>query len=97
MKLIVIGSLLLSILASILFWGQTLGLNVFLFVLPVMCFVIFLLERYHKIKNRKGYWLILPILLLAITYMIYQNRFFSNYEFNRYLFIISCYANLAYE
>lgn len=77
MKLIVIGSLLLSILASILFWGQTLGLNVFLFVLPVMCFIIFLLERYHKIKNRKGYWLILPILLLAITYMIYQNRFFQ--------------------
>jgi hypothetical protein len=59
MKLVVIGSLLFSILASILFWGQALGLNVFLFVLPVMCFVIFLLERYHKIKNRKGYCFLL--------------------------------------
>ena len=77
MKLVVIGSLLFSILASILFWGQALGLNVFLFVLPVMCFVIFLLERYHKIKNRKGYCLLLNIVLLAITYMVYQNQFFQ--------------------
>lgn len=81
MKLVVIGSLVLSILASILFWGQTWGINIFLFVLPVMCFIIFLLEKYHKVKNRKGYWLVFPILLLAITYMIYQNQFFQMMNF----------------
>lgn len=77
MKIAVIASLLLSILATILFFGQKLGISVFIFVLPLICFTIYFLEKHRKTKNRKAYLLAVPILLLSATYAIYQNLFFQ--------------------
>ncbi len=77
MKVAVIASLLFSILATILFFGQKLGISVILFLLPFILFTIYLLERHRKVKNRKAYLLILPILLLGATYGIYQDILFQ--------------------
>lgn len=71
---------LLTILYSILFYGKTLGLSVILFVPLVLMFVIYVLKKYNKIQNKKGLLFIIPILLLSLTYFIYDNAFF--YESN---------------
>ena len=77
MKITVIASLLFSILATILFFGQNLGISVILFVIPYLAFTIYYIEKRKKAKNRKAYLLIAPIILLAATYFIYQNKFFQ--------------------
>lgn len=77
MKIAVIASLLLSILATTLFFGQNLGISVFLFVLPLLLFTMYFLEKHKKVKNKKGCILVVPILLLSSTYAIYQNMFFK--------------------
>lgn len=77
MKLLVIGSIILSILASILFYGQNLGVSVILFVTAILGMLIYILEKCKKIKNRKAYILVIPIFLLAATYFIYNQEFFK--------------------
>ena len=76
MKLAVIGSFLIAILHSILFYGQKLGISVFLFCLTFCFFIIYVLEKNNKIKNKKALILAIPILLISATYFIFNNSFF---------------------
>lgn len=76
MKLAVIGSFLIAILHSILFYGQKLGISVFLFCLAFCFFIICILEKNNKIKNKKALILVIPILLISATYFIFNNSFF---------------------
>lgn len=77
MKMIVIGSIAISILASILFYGQNLGISVILFVVALLSTLCYFLEKRGKIKNRKAYFLGIPIILLSSTYFIYNQPFFQ--------------------
>lgn len=76
MKTAVIGSFLIAILHSILFYGQKLGLSVFLFCIALGFFVLTILEKNNKIKNRKALILSVPIILISATYFIFNNSFF---------------------
>ena len=67
--------LLLSILNSILFYDKKLGLNVILFTIPLILFLINTLK--NKLKNKKGLLFIIPITLLSSSYFIYDNMFFK--------------------
>lgn len=77
MKLAVLYSLVLSILHSILFYGQKWGISIFLFVVTGMFFVIDLLNKNEKVKNKKALLLSIPIALLSATYFIFNNSFFN--------------------
>ena len=76
MKIAVIGSFLIAILHSILFYGQKLGISVFLFCIAFGFFILYLLEKNNKIKNKKALILCVPIILIAATYFIFNNAFF---------------------
>lgn len=76
MKITVIGSFLIAILHSILFYGQELGISVFLFCLALGIFILYILEKNNKIKNKKALILCVPIMLIAATYFIFNNSFF---------------------
>ena len=76
MKIAVIGSFLIAILHSILFYGQKLGISVILFCLALGFFLIYILDKNNKIKNQKALLLCLPILLISATYFIFNNSFF---------------------
>lgn len=76
MKIAVLGSFLIAILHSILFYGQKLGLSVFLFCLALGFFFIYILDKNKKIKNRKALLLSIPIILISATYFIFNNSFF---------------------
>ena len=77
MSSILIGALIFSIWSSILFFGKEIGLSMILFVAPFSCFLIYLLEKSNKEINKKAKLLLIPIILLSITYLIFNNRFFN--------------------
>ena len=67
--------LLLTILHSILFFNNSLGINVILFTIPLLIFLYYSLKINKKIKNKKGLLFMIPILILSSTYFYYNNIF----------------------
>ena len=67
---------LLSIFNSVLFYGNSLGINVILFIIPTLIFLIWVLKNNDKVENKKGLLFTIPITLLSCTYFIYDNEFF---------------------
>lgn len=68
--------LILSILNSVLFYSKALGINVVLFIIPLLIFIVLTLKKNKKIENKKGLLLTIPITFLSCTYFIYDNEFF---------------------
>ena len=77
MRKAVYGSLFLSILQSILFFGQDLGISVLLFSVPTVFLLIIMLKKQDKVKNKNALYLSIPILLLSSTYLFFNNEFFN--------------------
>ena len=75
MKKILIGTIILCILHSILLVNQSLGINVVLFTVPLLIFLILMMEQEKVIKNKLGLLFVIPIVLLSTTYFIYDNTF----------------------
>lgn len=76
MSSVLIGALFLAIWNSILFYGKDLGISVVLFMVPLLGFVIYELKVHDRIKNRFGLLFVAPILLLSLTYFIFDNQVF---------------------
>lgn len=77
MKKAIMGCLILSILHSILFYRQSLGISVLLFAIPSVFLLIRMLKKYDKVKNSKALYLAIPIILLSSTYLFFDNAFFN--------------------
>lgn len=77
MKKIFLGSLLISIWIVVLFWGKSIGLSMLFLIAPFIYFLISLLEKRNKIEYKEAKILIIPIVLLASTYFIFDNSFFN--------------------
>ena len=77
MKKILYSSLLLSILQSILFWHKEPGISVILFTIPTILVILYNLKEQKMIKNKKGILWSIPIILLSLTYFIFNNAFFQ--------------------
>lgn len=69
--------LIICIYNSILFFGKRLGLNVILFNIPLLLFMIYVFKRNKIIKNNKGLLFTIPIVLLSASYLVYDNIFFK--------------------
>lgn len=76
MKKAIIGSIILSVLHSILFYGQDLGVSVLLFAVVSVFLLMAFLKKHDRIKNANAFILSFPILLLSATYFIFNNSFF---------------------
>lgn len=74
---LVIYIFLICIYNSILFFGKKYGLNVILFNVPLLIFIAYILKKNKKINNKRGLLFMIPILLLSISYLIYDNMFFK--------------------
>ena len=73
-----LGALIFSILCVTLFFEKSIGLSMILFIGPFTYYLIYLLKKNKKIENTKAKILIIPILLLASTYFIFNNSFFND-------------------
>lgn len=78
MKIAIMISFLLSIWHSILFYQQKPGISVILFFVPLTLGLLHILRKNNKIKKKQGYWLIIPIIMLSITYAIWNQSFFQS-------------------
>ena len=74
---IFLGAILLSVWSVILFFGKHIGLSMLLFAIPITYYIVTLLEKTNKIKNKNSKFLIIPIIILASTYFIFNNSFFN--------------------
>lgn len=74
---LLIGAFLFSIWCVTLFFGKSIGLSMLLYVVPLTYYIIYILEKNKKIVNPKAKILIIPIVLLASTYFIFNNSFFN--------------------
>lgn len=77
MKLLLGGSLFFSVLHSWLLWDKQPGISVTLFCVSLLTYFIYFLNKNEKIKNKKGLILCVPIILLSLTYFIFNNSFFQ--------------------
>lgn len=77
MKKILYSSLLLSIIQSILFWHEAPGISVILFIIPTILVILYNFKEKDMIKNKKGILWSIPIVLLSLTYFIFNNVFFQ--------------------
>ena len=77
MNSIIIGSIILSILQSILFWDKKPGISVLIFVIATFAILIYTMYKNDSIKNKKALGFSVPIILLGATYFIYNNLFFK--------------------
>ena len=75
MSNLIIYILGLCIYNSILFYKNSLGINVVLFIGPLLGFLYYVLKENKKIVNKKGLLFMIPIMLLSIFYFIYDNTF----------------------
>lgn len=74
---IFLGALIFSILCVTLFFEKSIGVSMVLFIGPFTYYLIYLLKKNKKIENTKASILIIPILMLASTYFIFNNSFFN--------------------
>lgn len=73
MKKIILFTFLLCILNSIIIVNQQLGINVILFTIPLLLTIVYVLKEYKLIKNKKGLLFLIPIIVLSLTFFIYDN------------------------
>ena len=77
MQVALIVSLILSIIHSVLFYRQNVGISVVLFSISVIIGLYITLNKNGKIKNKKALILSIPIILLSSTYFIFNNQIFN--------------------
>ena len=73
--------LLISILYTILFFGKVKGLSMIIFTLIFLLFTYFYLKKINLIKNKKAFIYIIPIILLSLTYLIFDNSMFNFFNY----------------
>lgn len=72
----IIGSVVIAILQSILFYGNKIGISMLIFEIIFNGILLFIFAKKNKIKNKTGIILIFPILVLSSTYFIFTNKTF---------------------
>ncbi len=80
MKNFIIYILLMCIYHSVLLFGKHLGINVLLFVLPLLLLILFVLEKNKKINNRHGLLFFVPIATLSAGYLLYDRTIFNYFN-----------------
>lgn len=73
----IIWILILAIWNVILFYGHSLGVSVILFIAPLLTFIYMFLKNNKKINNKNGLLVMIPMILLSLTYLIFDNDTFS--------------------
>ena len=74
---IFLGAIIFAIWSVILFYGKAIGLSMLLFIVPITCFIIHILEKRNEDLNKNAKFFLVPITLLSSAYLIYSNLFFN--------------------
>ena len=77
----IIYVILLALWSVILFFGKSLGISVILFIIPLLTYLYYLFRKNKVINNKKGLLFMIPIVLLSLTYFIFDNETFAELNF----------------
>ncbi len=72
----IIGSLILAITHSILFYGKQIGISMIILEIIFNIVILYILHKKNKIQNRAGILLLIPIFILSSTFFIFANSMF---------------------
>ena len=78
---ILIFSLIFSIYYRFLFWTEKSGISILLYFIPFLAYIIYLLKRNNKLKNKKTIIWCVPIVLLSVYCVIFNNEYLLNLNF----------------
>lgn len=67
--------IILCILHSILFFGNSLGVNAIIFTIPLLIYLFYIFKINKLIKNKWGLLFFIPIVLLSLHYLFFNNVF----------------------
>lgn len=81
MTIIIFSSLVLSIIATFMLLFHQVGFSLFLFIIMFIGFLVSILKYHDRIKNNKYLLYIIPIVLLSSTYFIFNNEYFSFFNY----------------
>lgn len=90
MKKLSIFILCLSILNNLLFYNQSPGINVICFLIPFLYLAYTFLRKEKMINNKKGLLFLIPIFLIGCSYFIYDNEFFTYFNFLIICILLLC-------
>lgn len=82
----IIGSSILAIFQSVLFYRKQIGISMLVFSVIVNGVMFYILKKKSRIENKNGFLLMIPILLLSSSYFIFANKTF--YISNIFVLII---------
>ncbi len=74
----IVGSLIIAICQSILFYGKQIGISMIIFTLISTGIIWLILYKKNKVVNKAAVLFMIPIILLSSTYFIFANRVFYN-------------------
>ena len=66
---------ILCLLNALIIYGNDLGLNVIMFTIPFLLFILFYFKLNKLIADKKGLLFMIPIIILSSTFFIYDNEF----------------------
>ncbi len=72
---------LLSIWNVILFSGKSVGLSAVLFMVPMLILIYYFFKKKKLINNKKGLLFMIPIMLLSISYLIFDSTLFNGLNY----------------
>ena len=73
----IIGSFILAILHSILFYGNEIGISMLIFSVIGNGLIFYIFKKKSKIKNKNGFFIMIPIILLSSSYFVFANTTFA--------------------
>ena len=73
----ILGSIIVSVIQSILFYNKEIGISMLLFLLIANGIIYYILYKKNKVQNKMAILLIIPIILLGSTYFIFANKTFN--------------------
>ncbi len=72
----IIGSLILAVFQSVLFYEKHIGISMLIFAFVDNGIIFYILKKKNKIINSNGFLLMIPIILLSSSYFIFANKAF---------------------
>lgn len=72
----IIGSIILAITHSILFYGKQIGISMIIFETIFNVVMLYILHKKNKIQNKAGILLLIPVFILSSTFFIFANNMF---------------------
>ncbi len=95
-RLLFLGfAFLLSLVYDLFFWNNQLGLSLPLFIAVYLAGFLFITIKNNHFHNKHSLWLLIPISILSLDFVLYNNHFVHTFIPVILLFLVLLFSTLA--